>query len=190
MMGTDVLNPDTPRGFRRGVGALWRSGPNGKLFLVVSIVFIFVALFDAGPRYARGLSAEMSKQNMRPVKLSPEMPQYTLVSCDGDLFYRLEQCVSRVRDSLVQAGFKKAENAPEGYEMLALRPDIQIALSEQPLNQSQILVLLDARLECGCGGSSDFRVVRFRVDPSDPQVTVLRDQVVSWEAYLSNYRRM
>jgi hypothetical protein len=186
-MSADILNTDSPHGFRKGMRAFWHSGMWSKLFILVSFLLI-LGLIDAGPRYVRAFEAKFSGLSKRPVVLSSEMPQYSLVSYHDDLTRQLEQSIIRVRDSLFGIGLEKADNTPVGFEMLALRPDIQITGGEQPLDSTMVLILLDARMKCDCDQSSNFRLVRFRIDPIDFRVMVLRDQIVSWEAYLSNYR--
>jgi hypothetical protein len=174
------------RRFGRAFASFWRSGFGAKLFTTVSLL-LMIGLIDAGPRYFRAFETEYLSMRtvVNPVVLSPAMPQYSLVSYRDNFTHQLELCVTRVRDSLTEMGLQKSNNAPAGFKMLALRPDLQISDAERPLDSAQILIFLDARLECGCEQSGNFHLVRFVINPNDLRVTVLRDEVVSWYAYLS-----
>ena len=173
------------RRFGRALMSFWRSGFGGKLFVTISLL-LMVGLIDAGPRYYRALEAEYLSTHtiVNPVALSPAMPQYSQVSYNDDFARRLYECIRHVSDSLVEIGLRKSNSAPTGFEMLALRPDLQISDSEKPLDSAQILIFLDARLECGCEQAGNFHLVRFVINQTDSRVTVLRDEIVSWYAYL------
>lgn len=176
---------ETHTSFRKAFGDLWRSGFAGKLFLALSI-FLMLGLLDAGPRYVRyfGVLSGITQTTAQPVELPPNIAQYTLVSYEDRFARDLEACVTRVRDSLLASGVVKSNSAPQGYAMLALRPDFQISDAERPLDSTQLLIFLDARLECDCETDGFFRLVRFIIDPDDFSVSVLRDEQVSWYAYL------
>jgi hypothetical protein len=174
------------RRFVRAFASFWHSGFGGKLFVTVSLL-LMVGLIDAGPRYYRAFEAEYlsTRTAVNPVVLFPDMPQYLEVSYNDDFAARLNECIRRVSDSLAGTGLRKSNNAPAGFKMLALRPDLQISDAERPLDSAQIIIFLDARLECGCEQSGNFHLVRFVINPTDFRVTVLRDEIVSWYAYLS-----
>ncbi len=174
------------RRFLRDLLSFWRSGFGGKLFVTVGLL-LMIGLIDAGPRYYRAFEAEYlsAHTTVNPVALSPAMPQYSQVSYNEVFALQINNCIRRVSDSLMAIGLRKSNNAPAGFEMLALRPDLQISDSALPLDSALVLIFLDARLECGCEQSGNFHLVRFVINPTDFQVTVLRDEIVSWYAYLS-----
>jgi hypothetical protein len=174
------------RQFGRAFATFWCSGFVAKLFTTLSLI-LMIGLIDAGPRYFRAIDAQynLTGVTVHPIELPPVMAQYSPVSYREDFTRQLEQCVVRVRDSLIEMGLQKSSNAPAGFKMLALRPDLQISDTEQPLDSAEVLVFLDARLECGCEQLGNFHLVRFVINPVDFKVTVLRDEIVSWYAYLN-----
>lgn len=175
---------DSKKSFGRAFGDLWRSGFAGKLFLALSI-FLMLGLLDAAPRYARFFGVLFgSAPEVQSVELPQNIARYTSIAYEDTFPKRLEMCATRVRDSLVAAGEQKSRSAPQGYEMIALRPDFQISDAPRPLDSTKLLIFLDARLECSCESDGFFRLVRFVVDPVDFNAKVLRDEQVSWYAYL------
>lgn len=173
-------------GFMGVLSVLWRCGKLGKLYILISAVLL-VGLVDIAPRYYRYISVRygLTSTTVGPFALPQFIPEYSMVRYEGSLVHRqLEQCITSVRDSLRAAGEKLAANPPEGYEMLSLRPDLQITETEHPLDSAYTLCFLDARLGCDCPEPGSFRLVRFVVDMTSFRVSIFRDENINWQRYL------